>query len=156
MGAYVAGARRRIDFAKVDKHGLIIWFTFLQSSSGSLHSTVKSGQMRSVVWTYDEATRRRVHSATVLLRPPSGHRPGRRQARYTSILQIRRHHKQSRSTWTATRHDLFSLITTREILLDKIPNRESRHSWRRSCCSQPMQLTSRTPSSLGTTRSLDI
>ena len=27
------------------------------------------------------AARRRVHRATVLLRPPSGHRPGRRQAR---------------------------------------------------------------------------
>ena len=32
--------------------------------------------------------RRRVHLATILLRPPSGHRPGRRQARHACILQI--------------------------------------------------------------------
>ena len=37
---------------------------------------------------YAGAARRRVHLATVLLRPPSGHRPGRRQARHTPILQI--------------------------------------------------------------------
>ena len=30
----------------------------------------------------------RVHLVTVLLRPPSGHRPGRRQARHVHILQI--------------------------------------------------------------------
>ena len=34
------------------------------------------------------AARRRIHLATVLLRPPSGHRPGRRQARHAHILQI--------------------------------------------------------------------
>ena len=32
--------------------------------------------------------RRRVHLATVLLRPPSGHRTDRRQTRHTHILQI--------------------------------------------------------------------
>ena len=31
-----------------------------------------------------ETARRRVRLATVLLRPPSGHRPGRRQARHAS------------------------------------------------------------------------
>ena len=36
-----------------------------------------------------EAARPRVHLATVLLlRPPTGHRPGRRQARHARILQI--------------------------------------------------------------------
>ena len=42
-------------------------------------------QVRSGMGTYAGAARRRVHLATVLLRPPSGHRPGRRQAH---ILQI--------------------------------------------------------------------
>ena len=37
---------------------------------------------------YAGAGRRRVHLAAVLLRPPSGHRPGRRQARHVCILQI--------------------------------------------------------------------
>ena len=37
---------------------------------------------------YAGAARRRVHLATVLLRPPPGHRPGRRQARHARILQI--------------------------------------------------------------------
>ena len=36
---------------------------------------------------YAGAARRRVHLATVLLRPPSGHRPGRRQARHARILR---------------------------------------------------------------------
>ena len=37
--------------------------------------------VRSGMGEYAGAARRRVHLATVLLRPPSGHRPGRRQAR---------------------------------------------------------------------------
>ena len=37
---------------------------------------------------YAGAARRRVQLATVLLRPSSGHRPGRRQARHAHILQI--------------------------------------------------------------------
>ena len=36
---------------------------------------------------YGGAARRRVHLATVLRRPPSGHRPVRRQARHAHILQ---------------------------------------------------------------------
>ena len=38
--------------------------------------------------TYAGAARRRIQLVTVLLRPPSGHRPGRRQARHARILQI--------------------------------------------------------------------
>ena len=38
--------------------------------------------------TYAGAARRRVHLATVLLGPPPGHRPDRRQARHARILQI--------------------------------------------------------------------
>ena len=38
-----------------------------------------------------EAARRRVHLVTVLLPPPSGHRPGRRQPRHAHILQIELH-----------------------------------------------------------------
>ena len=45
-------------------------------------------QVRSGMGAYAGAARRRVHRATVLPRPPSGHRPGRRQAR---ILQIGLH-----------------------------------------------------------------
>ena len=37
---------------------------------------------------YAEGARRRVHIVTVLLRPPSGDRSGRRQARHVHILQI--------------------------------------------------------------------
>ena len=40
--------------------------------------------VRSGVGTYAGAARRRVHLVTVLLRPPSGHRPGRRQTRHES------------------------------------------------------------------------
>ena len=50
---------------------------------------VSLGQIRSGMGTYAGAARRRVHLATVLLRPPSGHPPGRRQARHAHILQIR-------------------------------------------------------------------
>ena len=37
---------------------------------------------------YGGAAHRRVHLATVLLRPPSGHRSDRRQARHVHMLQI--------------------------------------------------------------------
>ena len=46
------------------------------------------GQVRSGMGAYAGAARRRVHLAPVLLRPPSGHRPGRRQARHARIPQI--------------------------------------------------------------------
>ena len=45
------------------------------------------GQDSSGMGAYAGAARRRVHLVTVLLRPPSGHRPGRRQARHVYILQ---------------------------------------------------------------------
>ena len=36
---------------------------------------------------YSELARRRVHLATVIIRPPFGHRPGRRQAHHAHIFQ---------------------------------------------------------------------
>ena len=45
-------------------------------------------QVRSGIEAYPGAARRRVHLATVLLRPPSGHRSGRRRARHAHILPI--------------------------------------------------------------------
>ena len=45
-------------------------------------------QVRSGMGAYAGAARRRVHLVTVLLGPPSGHRPDRRQARHAHILQI--------------------------------------------------------------------
>ena len=48
--------------------------------------------VRSGMGTYAGAARRRVHLATVLLRTPSGHRPGRGQARHAHIPQIGLHH----------------------------------------------------------------
>ena len=46
-------------------------------------NTVQQG-----VKAYAGAARRRVHLVTVLLQSPSGHRPGRRQARHAHIPQI--------------------------------------------------------------------
>ena len=51
-------------------------------------SNAKQELLRSDVGTYAGAARHRVYLATVLLRPPSGHRSGRRQARHARILQI--------------------------------------------------------------------
>ena len=50
-----------------------------------------SGQVRSGMGAYAGAARRRVHLATVLIRPPSGHRQDRRQARHADILKIGLH-----------------------------------------------------------------
>ena len=50
---------------------------------------------RSGMVAYDGAARRRVHLATVLLRPPSGYCPGRRQTRHARILQIGLHLTQT-------------------------------------------------------------
>ena len=50
------------------------WYTCFQVSSG--------------MEAHAGAARRRIHLAAVLLRLPSGHRPGRRQARHVRILQI--------------------------------------------------------------------
>ena len=48
-------------------------------------------QVRSGMGAYAGAARHRVNLTTVLLRPPSGHRPDRRQARHARILQIGLH-----------------------------------------------------------------
>ena len=58
-------------------------------------------QGRSGVGTYAGAARHRVHLATLLLRPPSGHRPDRRLARLVHILQIRLYLTQARNKRTA-------------------------------------------------------
>ena len=60
-----------------------------------IQETNISVQVRSGMEAHAGAARRRVHLAVVLLRPPSGHRPGRRQARYARILQIGLHLTQS-------------------------------------------------------------
>ena len=51
---------------------------------------------------YTGAARRRVHLSSVLLRPPSGHRPGRRQARHARMFQIGLHLTLTRS-WRSWR-----------------------------------------------------
>ena len=56
--------------------------TILAWTTPSLRHT---GNVRSGMGAYAGAARPRVHLATVLLRHTSGHRPGRRQTRYTRI-----------------------------------------------------------------------
>ena len=86
-----------------------------------------SGQVRSGVAAYAGAACRRVHLATVPLRPPSCHRPGRRQARHARILQIGLHLMQPRSVRTPPRHGPATRISTRKNLMAGILRRESRH-----------------------------
>ena len=62
-------------------------FSVLQICQLSIRDQVRSG-MR----VYAGGARRRDDHATVLLRPPSGHRPGRRQARHARIHQIGLHY----------------------------------------------------------------
>ena len=61
----------------------IVRIRCLSDSDSTTHVQVRSG-----MGTYAGAARRRVHLATVLLRLPSGHRPGRHQARHARIIQI--------------------------------------------------------------------
>ena len=75
---------------------------------------------------YAGAARRRVHLAPVLLRPPSGHRPGRRQARHARILQIGLHLTQPRSAWAPPRHGQAPRISTKKNPMGGILRRESR------------------------------
>ena len=80
---------------------LLIFFTFVRQRAEIHHSVTNrrwffwerkyglvSNKVRSGVGTYAGAARRRVYLATVIPRPPSGHRTGRRQARHARILQI--------------------------------------------------------------------
>ena len=55
----------------------------VEFNDGGISILYVRGQVRSGVGAYGGAARRRV-----LLRPPSGHRPDRRQARHVHILQI--------------------------------------------------------------------
>ena len=52
-----------------------------RKSTAPRDSRSRTGAYRSGMGAYAGAARRRVHLVTVLLLPPSGHRPGRRQAR---------------------------------------------------------------------------
>ena len=66
---------------------------------------------------YAGAARRRVHLATLLLQPPSRHRPGRRQARHARILQIGlypTHPTQPRGVWAPPRHGPAPRISTKK------------------------------------------
>ena len=63
-------------------------FCIVGTMSSLTDDNVNYGSDRSGMGTYAGAARRRVHLATVLLRPPSGHRPGRRLTRHVQILQI--------------------------------------------------------------------
>ena len=80
---------------EIEKHGyerlcgLMVCITYRFSNRSDENCT--TGQVRSGMGAYAGAARRRVHFATVLPRPPSGHRPGRRQARIARILQIELH-----------------------------------------------------------------
>ena len=69
-----------------------MWFSVLVSCGllwwDGPSLTIKTFQIRSGRGAYAGAARRRVHLVTVLLRPPSGHRPGRCQARHARIPQI--------------------------------------------------------------------
>ena len=74
---------------------------------------------------YVGAARRRVHLATVL-RPVSGHRPGKRLSRHAHILQIDLHLTQPRSMKAATRHAPAPRIPTRQDPVGGILCRETR------------------------------
>ena len=71
---------------------MIVIFRSSSSEKGSISSDFIDGwsilKLRSGMGAYGGTARRRVHLATVLLRPPSAHRPGKRQARHARFLQI--------------------------------------------------------------------
>ena len=76
---------------------------------------------------YARAARRRVHLATILLRPPSGDRPGRRQDRHAHIPQIGLQLTQPWSLWTSLGHVSATRIPTRKIPIGGILRRELSH-----------------------------
>ena len=88
---------------------------------GFHHESLVCGQVRSGMGAYAGAARRRVHLATILLRPPSGHRPGRRQAR---ILQMGLHLTQPRSVWVPLRHGPAPRISTEKVSDERDPPQE--------------------------------
>ena len=63
--------------------------------------TFENKRLKLYMGAYAGAARRCVHPATVLLRPPSDHRPRRRQARHAHIIQIGLHLTKPRSTRAA-------------------------------------------------------
>ena len=71
---------------------------------------------------YAAAARRRAHLAAVLLRPPSGHRPGKRQTRHARILQVRAPHGAT------TKHSGGSAVWSSPWdPVGRVPHRESRY-----------------------------
>ena len=76
---------------------------------------------------YAGAARRRVHLATVLPRPLSDHRVGRRQARHAGILQTELHLTQPRSVWAPPRHGPAPRISGEKDPMGGILRRESHH-----------------------------
>ena len=88
--------------------------THWDSISSRNRTSSHSLQVRSGVGAYAGAARRRIHLATVFLRPPFGHRPGRRQARHARILHIGLHLTQSWSLWMPLRHGPAPRIWTRK------------------------------------------
>ena len=71
-------------------------------------------QVRTGMGAYAGAARRRVHRATVLLRPPSDHRPGKRQARHAHIPQKGLNLTQTLNLWTCPRYGPTTRISTRK------------------------------------------
>ena len=74
----------------VDRLGQTICFGRLSQNRArpSVRSILVGVQVWSGTGAYARAARRRVNLATVLLRLPFGHHPGRRQARHVRIIQI--------------------------------------------------------------------
>ena len=77
------------------------------------------------VWRHTPTARRRVHFATVLVRPSSGHRPGWRQARHARIFYIGL--TRPWNVWTPPRHGPATRISTEKNPMGGILRRESRH-----------------------------
>ena len=74
-----------VSFGNISICILDIYAPFLEILDPPLIGTITMRDIRKVrsgMGAYIGAARRRVHIAMVLLRPPSGHRPGRRQARH--------------------------------------------------------------------------
>ena len=96
-----------VSFGNISICILDIYAPFLEILDPPLIGTITMRDIRKVrsgMGAYIGAARRRVHIAMVLLRPPSGHRPGRRQARRAHILRIGLHLTQPRNMRAATRH----------------------------------------------------